>query len=118
MVLWRCSHVHILDPTSPTKGHGWHLVEGKLEHLWFDGDSVPQRMVDHLPDEDEEDDDSDSEFEDAVNEVSYSIGDEGGVYWGGGEAANLPEFQKLPEIFFKLSYTCVTNTKQLLNYVQ
>ncbi len=56
----------ILNPPSPTDGH---LVEGKLEPLWFDGDSVPQPLVDHLPDKDVEDDDSDSEFEDTTNDV-------------------------------------------------
>lgn len=69
MALWRRSHVPIFDPPSPTDGQGWHLVEGKLEPLWYDGDSIPQHLVDNLSDEDLEDDDLDSEFED-VHELT------------------------------------------------
>ena len=72
MALWRRSHVHIFDPPSPTAGHGWHLVEGKLEPLWYDGDSIPQKLIDNLSDEDVEEDDLDAEFEDDVDEVTYS----------------------------------------------
>ena len=70
MALWRRSHVPIFDPPSPTDGQGWHLVEGKLEPLWYDGDSIPQQLVDNLSDEGLEDDDLDSEYEDEVDELT------------------------------------------------
>ena len=45
-------------------------MEGKLEPLWYGGDSIPQQLVDNLSDEDLEDDDLDSEFEDDVDELT------------------------------------------------
>ena len=51
--------------------HGWQLVEEKLEPLWYDGDSIPQQLVDNLSDEDVEEDDLDAEFDGDVDEVNY-----------------------------------------------
>ena len=49
-----------------------YLLEGNLEPLWFDGDSVPQQLVDHLPDKDEEVNDSDLEYDDEAGDMCYS----------------------------------------------
>lgn len=56
--------MHITDPDIPlaTDGHGWTMVDGKMEPLWYDGDVLPQQLIDIVEgsstdDEDKSDDD-------------------------------------------------------------
>lgn len=45
-------------------GHGWHVVDGKLEPLWYTGSILPQLLIDIIDDEaDEDSDDSDQDFQ-------------------------------------------------------
>ena len=60
--IWK--RAHITDPDIPlaTDGHGWTMVDGKMEPLWYDGDVLPQQLIDIVEgsptdDEDESDDD-------------------------------------------------------------
>ena len=64
--VWK--RAHIAHPVVPDVrvGHGWHLVDGKLEPLWFTGNIRPQQLIDIIDDQvqsDEDSHDSDQEFE-------------------------------------------------------
>ena len=64
--VWK--RAHIAQPLVPDvrDGHGWHLVDGKLEPLWFTGSILPQQLIDIIDDQvqsDEDSDDSDPESE-------------------------------------------------------
>lgn len=73
MVLWRRAHIPVLHMPSPTDGHGWQLVNGYLEPLWFDGDAVPQFIAANIPDQDQNDYISDDEIDEVcVDEIYYS----------------------------------------------
>ena len=69
--IWKKASVPDPDIPEPTDGHGWHVIDGKLEPLWFEDDLLPKQLVDILIDAEEEDNMSDSESEEA-----YSIFDE------------------------------------------
>ena len=46
MAIWRRAHIPVHDIPSPVDDHGWQLVDGNLEPLWFTGDFVPQLVAD------------------------------------------------------------------------
>ena len=60
------------NPAVPdaSDGHGWSLIDGKIEPLWFDGDALPQELIDIEANlakgnsDDDSDDSDDSETED------------------------------------------------------
>lgn len=67
VAIWKHSHVTNPDIPAAYDGHGWTLIEGKLEPLWYDGEALPQLVLDisqqatdSISDEDD-DDDSDDE---------------------------------------------------------
>ena len=45
VAIWKNSHVANPDVPAASDGHGWTHVEGKLEPLWFDGDALPQALI-------------------------------------------------------------------------
>ena len=42
--IWERAHVANPDIPEPCNGHGWTLVEGKLEPLWFEGGVLQQQV--------------------------------------------------------------------------
>ena len=73
MCINRNAHVPVLDVPSPTEGHGWQMVDGNLEPLWFDGDLVPPVVVDNA---DDNQGNSDSEEDTADEDLSrYDVED-------------------------------------------
>lgn len=62
--IWKRAHISNPEVPDPV-GHGWVMVDGKLEPLWYDGRMLPQQLVDAADashdDNYESDDDSDME---------------------------------------------------------
>lgn len=59
--IWKVAHIDIPDACN---GHGWTLVDQKIEPLWYEGCVLPQQLADIIEsvsgrdEEDESDDDS------------------------------------------------------------
>ena len=81
MCIWRRSHIPVVDVPSPSDGHGWQMVGGQLEPLWFEGDLVPPVVVENAADDDEnpsdtDDDASDEQIPDDIYDDSDSDSDD------------------------------------------
>ena len=59
--IYKQAHIPNPDIPKPTDGHGWTMIDGKLEPLWFDGDVLPRQLVDIAETVISSDDDSDSD---------------------------------------------------------
>lgn len=73
VAIWKNSHVANPDVPAANDGHGWTLVEGKLEPLWFDDDALPQALINirqEPTDDNIDDDDDDSDHDDPIIEVT------------------------------------------------
>ena len=44
--IWRRANIVVVDAPFAVDGYGWLMAAGYLEALWFDGDVVPQVVVD------------------------------------------------------------------------
>ena len=53
--LYGGTRIPLVDIPSPSDGHGWQVVDGQLEPLWFDGDFVPQVVAEYAHDDSSED---------------------------------------------------------------
>ena len=76
MAIWRRANEPIIEVPDATDGHGWTYLDGEMVPLWYEGNCLPQILVDDcriLGDNDEEDDDISSE--DDSNEDMYEITD-------------------------------------------
>ncbi len=66
VAIWKNSHIP--NPQIPcAEGHGWMNVDGRLEPKWFEGDMLPQLLIDHCDSDEEsadENDNSDDESDD------------------------------------------------------
>ena len=69
VAIWKRSHVPKPDVPVPNESHGWTLVDGKLEPLWFDGTAIPKELF-NIQDKscDSNDDDGDDEEEEKEQE--------------------------------------------------
>ncbi|RVE48990.1 hypothetical protein evm_006348 [Chilo suppressalis] len=45
--IWRNAHLRFPSNLEPTE-HGWQLKEDKLDFYWFDGDCMPQLVIDAI----------------------------------------------------------------------
>ena len=74
MAIWRRADTPIMEVPKPTDGHGW-LMDGdsNMVPLWFDGDCVPEFLIedDDLADSEESDNDYDDD-DIAMNEMDDS----------------------------------------------
>lgn len=76
MAIWRRASEPIIDVPNATDGHGWTYVCGEMVPLWYEGNCLPQILVDDcriLNEKDAEDNDSSSE--DESNEDLYELTD-------------------------------------------
>ena len=49
---------HLSNPHVPSvEGHGWTRVDGSLEPLWYEGNMLPQLLVDECDSDDDDDND-------------------------------------------------------------
>ena len=71
MCINRNAHIPVADVPSPTDGHGWQLVDGNLEPLWFDGEIVPPVVVENAGDDNQELTDSENDSEDEASDEDY-----------------------------------------------
>ena len=71
VAIWKRAHVPEPDLPGATMGHGWTLVDGILEPLWYEGEILPQQLTDIAnprhseASDDEGDDDSEDDDDDA-----------------------------------------------------
>ena len=70
MGIWKRAHLVNTDIPVPIDGHGWTLVNGKLEPLWYEGHVLPQQLADIAEKSVYVDDDSDSD-EENTSDVDY-----------------------------------------------
>lgn len=62
--IWKVAHIANPDIPDACNGHGWTLVDQKIEPLWYEGCVLPQQLADIIEsvsgrdEEDESDDDS------------------------------------------------------------
>lgn len=49
------------DIHDATTGHGWTMVDGNLEQLWYEGEVLPQQLADIATDSGEDDTESDDD---------------------------------------------------------
>ena len=77
MCIWRNAHIPIHDVPSPADGHGWKQIDGHLKPLWFEGDFVPQVVVDTVTDDNQDLSDSDDNPEDYFMGDEYDASDSG-----------------------------------------
>ena len=61
--IWKRAHVPDSEIPPPTEGHGWVLIDSKMEPLWTEEDILPQQLADILEEALQSDED-DSEPED------------------------------------------------------
>ena len=85
VAIWKRSHVPKPDVPVANESHGWTLVDGKLEPLWFDGSALPKELIniqdqprDISDDDEEEDDDDDDENEEDDAFSQYYDSDDDG----------------------------------------
>ena len=74
MAIWRRADTPIMEVPKPTDGHGW-LMDGdsNMVPLWFDGDCVPEFLIDDDDLADSEESDNDYDDDDiAMNEMDDS----------------------------------------------
>ena len=43
--MWKKSHIHNPEIPYPTN-HGWEMSDGLLQSHWFDGNELPDQLVD------------------------------------------------------------------------
>jgi hypothetical protein len=43
---WKRAHIAVFHTPDPTAGHGWTMLDGHLEPLWYDGELLPQQLAD------------------------------------------------------------------------
>ena len=77
--IWRSAHQPNPDIPDPEQ-HGWRLVHGHLQPVWFQGEDIPAQLADvrlQTGDESDEDDDDNVEDVDDVNsDLDVSDNDE------------------------------------------
>ena len=67
--IWKHSHIPKPDISAANNGHGWTLAAGKLEPMWYDGEALPQALLDiRQRPMDFSSDDSDSDDDLIINE--------------------------------------------------
>ena len=59
--IWKRAHVSDPIIPTPTEGHGWVLIDSKMEPLWTEEDILPQELADILEEAMQSDDDSEPE---------------------------------------------------------
>ena len=77
VAIWK--KANIADPEIPDHvGHGWHVIDGKMEPLWFDGDVLPQQRTDIAEGSptDSGNSDDDSDLDELLRDMSYNINSE------------------------------------------
>ena len=64
--IWKHAHIANPDTPNPCDGHGWMMVDGHLEPLWYDGEALPQELADmtHVSTDHDSDEESDSDPDD------------------------------------------------------
>ena len=67
VAIWKRAHIATPDVPSPNDGHGWTLLEGKLEPLWYVGRVLPHELTDIADYSGNSDEDSNSELSDEDN---------------------------------------------------
>lgn len=73
--IWKNSHIPKPNIPAANDGHGWILVEGKLEPLWYADDALPQSLINIClnptdDNTDKNDDDDDEEDDDGIIDVT------------------------------------------------
>ena len=58
--IWRRAHLPKPDIPDPVQGHGWQIVNGIIEPIWFEGDPIPTLLADILEAQREKEDKNDS----------------------------------------------------------
>ena len=64
MAIWRHVNEPIIEVPSATDGHGWTIIDGEMVPLWYEGNCLPQILVEDstiVAGKDVECNDSDSE---------------------------------------------------------
>ena len=46
VAIWKRAHVPDPHIPVPSDDHGWTMIEGKLEPLWYEGDMIPIELAD------------------------------------------------------------------------
>ena len=46
MAIWRRANEAIIEVPSATDGHGWTNEDGEMVPLWYEGNCLPQILVD------------------------------------------------------------------------
>ena len=66
--IWKRAYIAEPEIPNPADGHGWVMVDGRLEPMWCEGDILPRQLTSILESvvQSEEEDDSDSDVEDSV----------------------------------------------------
>ena len=64
VAIWKRSHIANPDIPPATDSHGWTIIDGKLEPLWYDGDMLPKQLTDIVDRSSGDTSDSDSESDD------------------------------------------------------
>ena len=60
--IWKRAHIHNPDIPIATDNHSWTTADGDFEPLWYDGDMLPQQLVDIAESSQTENDDDESEY--------------------------------------------------------
>ena len=79
VAIWRSAHQPNPDIPHPDQ-HGWKMVDGHLQPLWFQGDDIPAQLVDvclrSSDDSEEDDDDSLVDVDEINSDFDLSDSDE------------------------------------------
>ena len=68
--IWKGAHIAKPDVPVPSDGHGWTLLDGRLEPLWYEGHVLPQQLADIADSSiDNSDEDSNSESDEEFSDV-------------------------------------------------
>ena len=82
VAIWRSAHQPYPEVPDPEQ-HGWTLVDGHLQPLWFQGSDIPAQLADvrlQIGDVSEEEDDEEiAEFDDLNSDLDLSDNDEDGI---------------------------------------
>lgn len=78
VAIWRSAHQPNPDIPDPEQ-HGWRLVHGHLQPVWFQGEDIPAQLADvrlQTGDDSEDDDDNVEDVDDVNSDLDVSDNDE------------------------------------------
>ena len=76
--IWKIAHIPKPSIHKASQGHGWEENRGCMDPLWYEGDSLPQELIDIAqcdPDTMNSDDDSNSDV-DIIGDLEYGLDDD------------------------------------------